>query len=75
VRLIPTHTHLLVVTDSSFLTYYGIDVQEKVKLKTIDITQTELHLQSYDVSEVNLHCKEKKMIIFTKKADIFIFYE
>ncbi len=74
-RLIPTHTHLLVVTDSSFLTYYGIDVQEKVKLKTIDITQTELHLQSYDVSQVNLHGKEKKMIIFTKKADIFIFYE
>lgn len=46
-----------------------------MKLKTIDITQTELHLQSYDVSEVNLHGKEKKMIIFTKKADIFIFYE
>lgn len=50
VRLIPTHTHLLVVTDSSFLTYYNIDVQDRVKIKTIDITQTELHLQSYDVS-------------------------
>lgn len=39
VRLIPTHSHLLAITNSSFISYFSIDIQEKEKLKVIDITQ------------------------------------
>lgn len=38
-RLIPTHNHLIVITNSSFITYYNIDIEEKEKLRIIDITQ------------------------------------
>jgi hypothetical protein len=41
VRLLPTHNHLLVVTSSSFLAYYNIHLQDRQRIRSIDVTQVD----------------------------------
>lgn len=74
-RLIPTHNHLIVITNSSFITYYNIDIEEKEKLRIIDITQIDEQLASYDLSECIVNQEEHKLLLVTQKADIFFLSE
>lgn len=75
VRLIPTHSHLLAITNSSFISYFSIDIQEKEKLKVIDITQIDEGLASYDVCECIVNTQRRKLLVITQKADVFFLNE
>ena len=75
VRLIPTHNHLIVVTNSSFITYYSIDIEEKEKLRIIDITQIDEQLTSYDLADCIASQQHHKLLLVTQKADIFFLNE
>lgn len=74
-RLIPTHNHLIVVTNSSFITYYSIDIEEKEKLRIIDITQTDQQLASYDLYECIPDPHHQQLLLVTQKADVFFLSE
>lgn len=71
VRLIPTHSHLLAITNSSFISYFSIDIQEKEKMRVIDITQIDEQLSSYDICECIINSHRKKLLVVTQKADVF----
>lgn len=74
VRLIPTHNHLLVVTSSSFLTYYSIDIEQREKLSIVDVTQIDQQLASYDLYDC-LPCPHHKLLLVTQRADVFFLHE
>jgi hypothetical protein len=75
IRLLPTHNHLLAITNSSFISYYSIDIQEKEKLKVIDITQIDEQLANYDICECLINGPARKLLVVTQKADIFFLNE
>lgn len=67
----PTKNHIVVISDSSFLRKWSIDLDEKEQIKVIDTTQLLENLRSYDLREC-LQLKGGRWLLMTKAGDLFI---
>ncbi len=66
--IIPTHSFLYVVTNSTFIISYDIAVQQRQKLTTINFTQIDQELSSYDL--VNFKYTNEGLLLITNSADL-----
>lgn len=68
--IIPTHTYLYIVTNSTLIVCYDILLHQKHKVSTVDITQINQELASYDIC--NFKHTGKSLLIITRTADVVL---
>ena len=68
--IIPTHSHLYIVTNSTLIICYDIVVQHKRKVSTVDLTQINQELATYDIC--NFKQTGRGLLLITRTADVVL---